>query len=938
MSIILSERNTPIKHLNSTSDKSLLNKPKNLMKLNEIKNKSSIKNNNSVFFNNNKIYFSKNLSPISTRIKPALSPSINHNNSNKKINSQQKSKILKVINSNSLKDIYKNKNFLSPKLKKYLGSERTQTELTQNINIFNDIQNNNKKLFNNIFRRQDNKNNDNRNNYKYKIKQINNIKNINHANIQIYSTKMNTETEEEKNTINSTFYNENISSFFNNDNNSNSNIIDKNMIRKRFNNKKGLNKNYSPQKYALTPKKEILLKYNEYINVENKNIHTKIKYRNNNQLPNLTNPEEPIIINNNKKEKKLKKEISNNLPKLPSISILTSKLNINNKDDNLNINDKFYNYKSSTFRFIGNLLLENNYNKETRKKINKRYQLDITDINNTSDDKENIINTSIIKDDNQKLNSEGNNRINNNREELDSINEIKYFLKDFNEDNNRILILFLKLLQIHMDIELLLDINSSNNNNFRRRYKTINNDKIYKLNSLINNYFNTLSYLQKYTIQIQDNNGNSDSKNNRNIQDEVNSSNSFLYQKYNIFCFHLINNIFHKCIKLQICFYAAFLISLSQLSYDDIDSMIRTNFEKIIKEISNPLYKIFKIFMMNEIKDKYSKIFSNNIKPNFFDKFTNLFKEEKKPHSLKKSEILRIISNNIIKCTDSLKSYSNINLKNSIIMPFRDAFNQMLFKLERKTLNKFIDIFLNMILFGELEINKQKAQKNLENPYKNVSKSKYNIKKISYPGSSLFNNINEIPPYLPEMDEKYKYTLVLDMDETLVHFFFTNMKGMFFVRPYCFEFLNELNKYYEIVTFTAGIKDYADNILNLLDINNDIIKFRLYRQHVTIIGFNSYKNLKLLGRDLKKIIIIDNLKENFMMQPDNGLFIKTWTSDVNDTQFIDLLNILKNIAINNVNDVRPIIQRINEKIAYNGDLINPYSKINIKKIIDDEKK
>ena len=368
MSIILSERNTPIKHLNSTSDKSLLNKPKNLMKLNEIKNKSSIKNNNSVFFNNNKIYFSKNLSPISTRIKPALSPSINHNNSNKKINSQQKSKILKVINSNSLKDIYKNKNFLSPKLKKYLGSERTQTELTQNINIFNDIQNNNKKLFNNIFRRQDNKNNDNRNNYKYKIKQINNIKNINHANIQIYSTKMNTETEEEKNTINSTFYNENISSFFNNDNNSNSNIIDKNMIRKRFNNKKGLNKNYSPQKYALTPKKEILLKYNEYINVENKNIHTKIKYRNNNQLPNLTNPEEPIIINNNKKEKKLKKEISNNLPKLPSISILTSKLNINNKDDNLNINDKFYNYKSSTFRFIGNLLLENNYNKETRKK------------------------------------------------------------------------------------------------------------------------------------------------------------------------------------------------------------------------------------------------------------------------------------------------------------------------------------------------------------------------------------------------------------------------------------------------------------------------------------------------------------------------------------------------------------------------------------------
>ena len=118
------------------------------------------------------------------------------------------------------------------------------------------------------------------------------------------------------------------------------------------------------------------------------------------------------------------------------------------------------------------------------------------------------------------------------------------------------------------------------------------------------------------------------------------------------------------------------------------------------------------------------------------------------------------------------------------------------------------------------------------------------------------------------------------------------MDGMFFVRPYCFEFLNELNKYYEIVTFTNGMKSYADSILNLLDINDNIIKYRLYRQHVSVTGFSRFKNLTLLGRDLKKTIIIDNLKENFHLQPDNGLYIKSWTSDVNDTQFIDLLDIL----------------------------------------------
>jgi Dullard-like phosphatase family protein len=269
--------------------------------------------------------------------------------------------------------------------------------------------------------------------------------------------------------------------------------------------------------------------------------------------------------------------------------------------------------------------------------------------------------------------------------------------------------------------------------------------------------------------------------------------------------------------------------------------------------------------------------------------------------------------------------------------PFGDALNQMLKSISTKTLNRFIDIFLYTILFGELDINKQKMQKNLE--ANNIKKDRNKrSKKSLYSGSALFNNVKDTAPYLPEINKKYKFTLVLDMDETLVHFFFTTINGMFFVRPYCFDFLNELNNYYEIVTFTAGIKDYADNILNLLDINDNIIKYRLYRSHVTTAPFSSYKDLKLLGRDLKKIIIIDNLRENFRLQPDNGLFIKTWTSDVNDTQFKDLLNILKYIAISNVDDVRPIIQRINETIKISGELINPYSKINIKKIIDDEKK
>ena len=56
-----------------------------------------------------------------------------------------------------------------------------------------------------------------------------------------------------------------------------------------------------------------------------------------------------------------------------------------------------------------------------------------------------------------------------------------------------------------------------------------------------------------------------------------------------------------------------------------------------------------------------------------------------------------------------------------MVKPFGDAFNQMLFKLDRITLNKFIYIFLNTILYGELEVNKQKMRKNLESSNINIT-------------------------------------------------------------------------------------------------------------------------------------------------------------------------------------------------------------------------
>jgi len=198
-----------------------------------------------------------------------------------------------------------------------------------------------------------------------------------------------------------------------------------------------------------------------------------------------------------------------------------------------------------------------------------------------------------------------------------------------------------------------------------------------------------------------------------------------------------------------------------------------------------------------------------------------------------------------------------------------------------------------------------------------IMKKEESTKKISdivVPSNPMALLTANLPtPFLPPVeDPNNTYTLVLDLDETLVHFFYTPSGGIFLLRPGAQELLIELSKQYEIVIFTAAMKEYADNILDIMDPLNKLIKHRLYRQHTTLVGPGIAKNLANLGRNLDKTIIIDNLPENFKLQPNNGFGIKTWLDDINDTQLYDFTKVLKDIVNLKVQDVRPIIKKINE--------------------------
>ena len=56
------------------------------------------------------------------------------------------------------------------------------------------------------------------------------------------------------------------------------------------------------------------------------------------------------------------------------------------------------------------------------------------------------------------------------------------------------------------------------------------------------------------------------------------------------------------------------------------------------------------------------------------------------------------------------------------------------------------------------------------------------------------------------------------------------------------------------------------------------------------------KDLSRIGRDISRTIIVDNIAENFQLQPENGIFIKSWFADENDTALFELAPLLTAIA------------------------------------------
>lgn len=152
-------------------------------------------------------------------------------------------------------------------------------------------------------------------------------------------------------------------------------------------------------------------------------------------------------------------------------------------------------------------------------------------------------------------------------------------------------------------------------------------------------------------------------------------------------------------------------------------------------------------------------------------------------------------------------------------------------------------------------------------------------------------------------DKKGKITIFMPMDDLLLYSYLPDDNfGMYempklkdydfkidlpeyktfsyiYLRDNLDKFMAYLNENFEPILYTTGEKLYIDKIMNIVDPDN-IFKYRLYQDDCHL-----YKNTKqdvvdylkdinlFTNRSLKKKILIDNSPLNYILSPDNSIYI-----------------------------------------------------------------
>lgn len=267
------------------------------------------------------------------------------------------------------------------------------------------------------------------------------------------------------------------------------------------------------------------------------------------------------------------------------------------------------------------------------------------------------------------------------------------------------------------------------------------------------------------------------------------------------------------------------------------------------------------------------------------------------------------------KCLNVLKEYSHINFNKDNYLTYfhsqskvvKSLLTTLLLSLKHTKTN-IVDVIYGYLL----QKNKTKFNEIVQDIKSNEA--------IMYKYNLIYDDCEEEEPPIPYLQPKNEllgkeYTLVLDLDETLVHSVKNNdgQSPKALVRKGTELFIDKLSEYCEIVIFTAGKQDYADSIIDNLDCA-DKVNYRLYREHTYIHNDSIIKDISRLGRDLAKVVIVDDIEDNYQLQRENGLHISEYVGDDNDMELLYLMEDLTDMFKNKGIDVREYLPQIRNKM------------------------
>ena len=133
------------------------------------------------------------------------------------------------------------------------------------------------------------------------------------------------------------------------------------------------------------------------------------------------------------------------------------------------------------------------------------------------------------------------------------------------------------------------------------------------------------------------------------------------------------------------------------------------------------------------------------------------------------------------------------------------------------------------------------------------------------------------------------------------------------IRPYALYFLKTLSEYCDIYVFTSATKKYAKAAIAKLNTKGNtsqsFIKDFLSREDCFETAKEKFiKDLRIVqNRELKDMVIIDNLVESFGLHLNNGIPILDFDGKEKDNSLFTLIPFLKELS--SVEDVRPVLKK-----------------------------